>query len=251
MKFINTVLVVMFLAFSSLNNIALAGPIKTNINTLDNMTADYSQNAAGNFSGLTGGRNQWSFHEADFGSLNGTSATNDASRDSATFTLTVENLTDFTGDSRHQYLFESGGRGNGLGVYYNENNEIVFSQRTQQLINTVSIDATSLLGTSFDIIATISFEDELMRLIVDDSLYAETNLLSGSNDWSGGNGGAFGQNNASLVSGNGTGRAFNNGQVSGFNYFHDVVVVVPEPISIAILALGVIALAFRRKNKLV
>jgi hypothetical protein len=248
MKLINTVLVVTFLAFSSLNNIANASPIKANINSLENLTADYSQNDVGNFSNLTGGKNQWSFHGADFSGLNGTSSTSDASQDSATFKLTVENLAAFSGGSNHQYLFESGGKGNGIGVFYNENNEIVFSQRTQSLINTVSIDATSLIGSSFDIVATISFEDDLMNLFVGDSLFSQTTLLSGSNDWSGGNGGAFGKNNSSLVSGNGTGRAFNNGQVKDFSYFHDVVVSVPEPSSIAILALAVIGLAFRKKT---
>ncbi len=246
MKFINTVLVVTFLAFSSLNNIAHAGPIKTNINNVDNLTADYSQSNAGNFSGITGGYNGWSFNGADFGGLNGTSTTSDASKDSATFKFTVENLAGFIGDSKHQYLFEAGGRVNGIGVYYNDNNEIVFSQRTQSLINTISVDASSLIGSSFDIVATISFEDDLMRLFVDDN-YVETSLLSGSNDWSGRNGGAFGQNNSSLVSGNGTGRAFSSGQVADFSYFHDVVVFVPEPSSIALLGLAIIALAFRRK----
>jgi len=249
MKFINTVLVVTFLAFSSLNNIANAGPIKANINNLDTLIADYSQSNAGNLSNITGGRNGWSFHQANFGSLNGTLSTSDASKDNATFKLTVENLTAFSGNSKHQYLFESGGSGNGIGIFYNDDNEIVFSQRTQELINTVSIDASSLIGNSFDIIATISFEDDLMRLIVDDNLYVETTLLSGSNDWSGGNGGAFGQNNNSLVSGGGSGRLFNSGQVADFSYFHDVVVFVPEPSSIAILALTIIGLAFRRIKK--
>jgi hypothetical protein len=249
MKFTYTVLILWFLGSCSLYNIANAGPIKANINNLDTLIADYSQSEAGQFSSITGGRDGQTFHEADFNNLNGTLTTSDASTDSATFKLTVENLVGFSGNSKHQYLFESGGKGNGIGIFYNENNELVFSQRTQELINTVSIDASSLIGSSFDIVASISFEDNLMRLIIDDNLYAETALLSGSNDWSGRNGGAFGQGNNSLVSGNGSGRLFNSGQVADFSYFHDVVVFMPEPSSIAILALAIIGLAFRRLKK--
>jgi hypothetical protein len=239
MKFIYTVLILSSLVFSCL---ADAGPIKANIDNLDTLIADYSQNTAGQFSSITGGRNGKTFHEADFNNFNGTSTTSDASKDSATFKLTIENLIGFSGNSKHQYLFESGGKGNGIGVFYNENNELVFSQRTQALINTVSIDVSSLIGSSFDVVASISFEDDLMRLIVDDNLYTETTLLSGTNDWSGRNGGAFGQTNSSLVSGNGSGRSFNSGQVADFSYFHDVVVFVPEPSSVAVLALAIIGL---------
>ncbi len=251
MKFCSTVLIMTLFVISCFKSEVYAGPIKTNMTDIGALTADYYQNVAGKLSGITGGNKGATFHKADFGSLNGTSTTSDASRDSATFMFTVENLTQFSGNNKYQYLFESGGSGNGIGIYYNDQNEIVFSQRTKDFINTVNIDATSLIGGSFDIVASISLDEGFMRLFVGDSLFEEKTLLDGSVDWSGNNGGAFGQTNSSLVSGNQTGRAFNNGQVSDFSYYHDVVVFVPEPTSLALIALIIIALAFRRiKNSL-
>jgi len=249
MKFLNMALVGMTLAVSCLTNVANAGPITTNPANLDNLMADYSQAATGNFSGLTGGKNNATFNGADFGALNGTATTTNASRDSATFKLSVDNLLGFTGNSDFQYLFESGGQGDGIGLYYTADNQMVFSQRTKSVINTVSLDVTSLIGESFDIVASLSLDDNVMRIFIGENMFAEQELLDGSVDWSGGNGGAFGKANSSLVSGNNTGRNFNSGDLSGFAYYHDVVVDVPEPTTLAIFALGIMGLAARRFKK--
>jgi len=213
----------------------------TNLDGLNGLTADYTKATVGNLTGIPGGGS--SFNEADFGT------SGDASKDSASFKLSVAGLTAFTGDNKFQYLFESGGSGNGIGIYYNADNEISFSQRTGRRINTISLDVTSLMGQNFDIVASISMDDNLMRMFIGENIFAEQALITGSNDWDGSNGGAFGKNNSSLVSGNGTGRAFASGELSGFAYYHDTVVDVPEPTTLAIFALGIMGLAARKFKK--
>lgn len=215
----------------------------TNLDGLNSLTADYSKANTGNLSGIAGGTRGWSFNGADFGT------SSDASKDSATFKLNVESLTAFTGNNKFQYLFESGGAGNGIGIYYNAANEITFSQRTGTRINTISLDVTSLIGQSFDIVASLSLDDNLMRMFIGENIFSEQALITGSNDWDGGNGGAFGKDNSSLVSENNTGRAFASGGLSGFAYYHDTVVDVPEPTTLAIFALGIMGLAVRRFKK--
>ncbi|WP_259367983.1 PEP-CTERM sorting domain-containing protein [Colwellia sp. BRX8-9] len=213
----------------------------TNLDGLNGLTADYTKATVGNLTGIPGGSN--SFNRADFGT------SSDASKDSATFKLNVESLTAFTGNNKFQYLFESGGAGNGIGIYYNAANEITFSQRTGARINTISLDVTSLIGQSFDIVASLSLDDNLMRMFIGENIFSEQALITGSNDWDGGNGGAFGKDNSSLVSENNTGRAFASGGLSGFAYYHDTVVDVPEPTTLAIFALGIMGLAVRRFKK--
>jgi len=146
----------------------------TNLDGLNGLTADYTKATVGNLTGIPGGGS--SFNEADFGT------SGDASKDSASFKLSVAGLTAFTGDNKFQYLFESGGSGNGIGIYYNADNEISFSQRTGRRINTISLDVTSLMGQNFDIVASISMDDNLMRMFIGENIFAEQALITGSND---------------------------------------------------------------------
>jgi hypothetical protein len=216
----------------------------TNLDGLNGLTADYTKATVGNLTGIPGGNGGSSFNNANFGT------SSDASSDSATFKLNVESLTAFTGDSKFQYLFESGGSGKGIGIYYNTANEITFKQRTGPIINTISLDVTSLIGQSFDIVASLSLDDNLMRMFIGENIFSEQALIAGSTDWDGGNGGAFGKDNSTLVSGsNNTGRAFASGELSGFAYYHDTVVDVPEPTTLAIFSLGIMGLALRRSKK--
>jgi hypothetical protein len=214
----------------------------TNLDGLNGLTADYTKATVGNLTGIPGGSGS-SFNKADFGT------SSDASLDSATFKLNVESLTAFTGNSKFQYLFESGGSGNGIGIYYNTANEITFKQRTGSKINTISLDVTSLIGQSFDIVASLSLDDNLMRMFIGENIFSEQALITGSTDWDGGNGGAFGKDNSSLVTGNSTGRVFASGELSEFAYYHDTVVDVPEPTTLAIFSLGIMGLALRRSKK--
>jgi hypothetical protein len=214
----------------------------TNLDGLNGLTADYTKATVGNLTGIPGGSGS-SFNKADFGT------SSDASLDSATFKLNVESLTAFTGNSKFQYLFESGGSGNGIGIYYNTANEITFKQRTGSKINTISLDVTSLIGQSFDIVASLSLDDNLMRMFIGENIFSEQALITGSTDWDGGNGGAFGKDNSSLVTGNSTGRTFASGELSEFAYYHDTVVDVPEPTTLAIFSLGIMGLALRRSKK--
>jgi hypothetical protein len=219
-------------------NVANAGFITSSLGNLNSLTADYNQTGTGLFP---------SFNTTGFGALNGTGTTSDATNDSATFKLSLANLSAFTGTT-DQYLFESGGVGHGIGIVYQAGNLITFAQRTYNPLNTLSLDVTSMIGQSFDIVASLSFDDNFMRLFVGGSLFGELAIGTSSNDWDGGNGGAFGTLNSSSVMGT-SGIAFASGTLSDFNYYHDIVVdasVVPAPSTLAIFALGIIGLASRR-----
>lgn len=222
-------------------NLANAGLITSSLGNLSSLTADYNQTAIGSFS---------SFNAASFGALNGTGTTSDASNDSATFKLSLTNLSAFTGTT-DQYLFESGGAGHGIGIVYQSGNLITFAQRTGNPLNTLSLDVTTMIGQDFDIVASLSLVGNFMRLFVGENLFGELAIGMSSNDWDGSNGGAFGQGNSSLVM-NAAGVDFASGGLSDFNYYHDIVVdasVVPEPSTLSIFALGMLGLVSRRFMK--
>ena len=222
-------------------NLANAGLITSSLGNLSSLTADYNQTAIGSFS---------SFNAASFGALNGTGTTSDASNDSATFKLSLTNLSAFTGTT-DQYLFESGGESHGIGIVYQSGNLITFAQRTVNPLNTLSLDVTTMIGQDFDIVASLSLDGNFMRLFVGENLFGELAIGMSSNDWAGSSGSAFGQGNSNLVM-NAAGVDFASGGLSDFNYYHDIVVdasVVPEPSTLAIFALGMLSLASRRFKK--
>jgi len=216
-------------------NVANAGLITSSLGNLNSLEADFNQTDTGSFS---------SFDETGFGALNGTTSTFDASIDSATFKLSLMDLSAFTG-TKDQYLFESGGGESGIGIVYQAGNLITFAQRTNNPLNTLSLDVTSMIGQSFDIVASLSFDDNFMRLFVGESLFGELAIDTSSYDWDGGNAGAFGTLSGGSVMDT-TGIAFNSGTLSDFNYYHDIVVDVPEPTTFAIFAFGIAGLALRR-----
>jgi hypothetical protein len=220
---------------------ANAGLITTNLDGLNSLTADLTQTTIGTIN---------TFQNRDFLALNGTNTTSDASTDSATFKLSLSNLSAWSG-SNDQYLFESGGATHGIGIVYQENNIFTFAQRTNgNLFQTISLDASSLIGESFDIIASISLDDNFMRLFVGSEIFGEAFISSSANKWAGGDNGAFGMLNSSSVMGrSATDSNFSSGVLTEFNYYHDIVVDVPEPTTLAIFALGIMGLAARRFKK--
>jgi len=217
----------------------------TNLAGAGKLTGDYNQETAGSLAGMTGGSSVNSFNGADFG------ASTDASRDNATFKVSIDNLTANT-TAGNQFLFEFGGTGTGIALWYNASNEITFAHKQgSTTYNEISFDVSSLFGEYIDIYASISLDDNLMSLFIGDEpnfFSKQINASGNLGDWDGSNGGAFGVNNGSFVSG----AAFTSGGTSTFKYYHDTfvdVAAVPEPTTLAIFALGVMGLAARRFKK--
>jgi len=217
----------------------------TDLAGIGQFAADYNQAHVGSLTGMTGGTSVNSFNGADFG------ASSDASKDNATFKVSIDNLTANT-TADNQFLFEFGGIGTGIALWYNASNEITFAHKQgSTTYNEISFDVSSLFGETFDIYASISLDDNLMSLFIGDEpnfFSKQINAVGNLGDWDGSNGGAFGVNNGSFVSG----VAFTSGSTDSFKYYHDTfvdVAAVPEPTTHAIFALGVMGLAARRFKK--
>lgn len=216
---------------------------------IGNLTADFSQANTGNFTNIPGGGNGGkTFDFADFGTLNGTASTMDASMDSVTFKLSVTDLIAFSG-TNNQTFMESGATTNGIGIFYQANNLITFASRYNGgLINKVSLDASSLINQSFDIVASLSLESNYMNLFVGDLLSDQVALITPFLDWTGTNDGGFGKTSGNSNVMGVTGNNFTSGTLSNFNFYNSVVVQIPEPAPIALLGLSLVLVGYRRRQ---
>jgi hypothetical protein len=246
-KFLKIAITGLMFFVGGYSNIVNANVVTIGLNSLNNFTPDFVQAGTGPFNSLGNSGNGTTFNQAQFGALNGTTSTTDASRDSATFKLSVDSLAAFTSGENFQYLFESGAGARGIGIKYGENNILSFGSRQDPYFNVLSLDVTSLIGTSFDIVASLSLDGNLMNFFAGD-LFDQLKISTNFVDWDGGGAGGFGDHvSHSLFGNNNAGQSFTAGTLSNFSYYNNVV-VVPEPTPIALLGLSLVLIGYRRRQ---
>ncbi|MEM9109887.1 MAG: PEP-CTERM sorting domain-containing protein [Planctomycetota bacterium] len=238
--------------------VGLLAPQTANAATVTSLPATPTDtfNSLGTLTGIPGGAGGGSsFHQADYAPLV------DVDGLDATFALTVT-LEAFSTSDR-QTIWEAGAAQIGTAVTYEAGNVLVLSLSGNAGGRFISATSAPLSPGTYDLIWTMqdlgasgSPTSPTIALYIDGVLADSATGSSWNTDWSGTNNSGLGEQagailNTFATATNGTSVPFSDGSIDltrGLEFYADTV-FIPEPGSLALLGLGGLFLARRRRNQ--